>query len=64
MKLGLSVFTGLLLIYGIFEIKSMMEDKKTVHLMDKAFNPSNTSKSKGERKATILIKKDEKNVDI
>jgi hypothetical protein len=55
MRRVLSAITGLFLIYAIFEIKSMMEDKKTINIMDRAFNKPKI-KEDNSRKATIIFK--------
>jgi hypothetical protein len=52
MRQVLSLITASLLIYGIFEIKAMMEDQKTINLMDRAFNQK---KQNIDRSATIVI---------
>ena len=58
MKQILSIITALILIYGLFEIKSTMKDKKTIKVLDKAFNKNNQSQTNNlERKATFQIKK-------
>lgn len=58
MRRVLSVITAIFLIYGIFEIKSLMEDKKTITLLDKTFNKKKTKIVEPERRATIIIKKE------
>jgi hypothetical protein len=58
MRRVLSVITAIFLIYGIFEIKSLMEDKKTITLLDKTFNQKKTKIVEPERRATIIIKKE------
>ena len=59
MKQILSIITALILIYGLFEIKSTMKDKKTIKVLDKAFNKNsqNSQTNNLERKATFQIKK-------
>lgn len=56
MKRILSVITAIFLIYGIFEIKTLMEDKSTISLLDKTFNKKQIKKSNLERRATIILK--------
>jgi hypothetical protein len=56
MKRILSAITAIFLIYGIFEIKSLMEDKKTISLLERTFN--RPKKEDPGRRATIIIKKE------
>jgi hypothetical protein len=61
MRRILSVLTAIFLIYGIFEIKSLMEDKKTISLLDKTFNQQKPKVTPPpERRATIIIKEKNK----
>jgi len=65
MRRVLSVITAIFLIYGIFEIKSLMEDEKTISLLDKTFNKENQKKEIPQRRATVIIKpSDKKKSDI
>ncbi len=53
MRRILTAITCILLIYGIFEIKTMMQKKETVHLLDRAFNPKKKNTKTPDRRVII-----------